>query len=392
MMIITFDVETTTHLKGHPFHPANKLISYSIKVGSEPASFNYHDQPDFLNELRAYIQQASLIVTFNGKFDFHWIRRYGIYLPNRIRVWDCQVAEFIINGQKGAYPSLNDCLSKYGLGTKDDKISEYWSLGVDTEDIPVDELEKYNNLDVELTYKLYQAQQKIMTEQQKRLCLVLGIDMIVLADMEWNGIKFDVQECERKAVETEKQLKEITDELLGYTCCPDLNLDSGQQLSCFLYGGKFDVVKQIGEDKRVYKSGPKRGLEYSKPIYQTFTYSFPRLYTPIKGTEAKKPIKLSTGEEITWYTSSEDVLKKLKKPTKRHQRIIELLLKRAELAKLMDTYYGKLPKIISEMGWGEFLHGQYNMCVAATGRLSSSSPNMQNFSGEVDKLLISRYD
>ena len=68
-----------------------------------------------------------------------------------------------------------------------------------------------------------------------------------------------------------------------------------------------------------------------------------------------------------------------------------MLLIRAELAKLVDTYYGKLPELLEKMEWGEFLHGQYNQCVAATGRLSSSAPNMQNFSGDVDRLLVSRY-
>lgn len=390
-MILTYDVETTTHLKGHPFTASNKLVSYSVKVDDKETSFNYYDQPDFLTELRSYMQFAKLVVGFNLKFDLHWIRRYGIQPPDRCRIWDCQLAEFIIEGQKNPYPSLNDCLKKYGLGEKHDKIAEYWELGIDTPDIPVDELRVYNNLDVDLTYKLYLKQQEVMTEAQKRLCLVMGLDLLVLADMEWNGIKFDVGLCKQKAMETETALKEVTEELLGYTGCPDLNLDSGQQLSCFLYGGKFELEKQIGVEERVYKSGAKKGLQYLKALYETKTYSFERLFTPLRGTEAKKSLKLSTGEETVWYTSAEGVLKQLKMPTKKHKKIIELLLKRAELAKLMDTYYGKLPDTLEKYGWGEFLHGQYNQCVAATGRLSSSNPNMQNFSGVVDELLVTRY-
>lgn len=391
MTTICFDVETTTKLKGHVFHPENNLVSYSIKVENNPVSFNYFDAPDFLTELRSEIGLAKLIIGFNYKFDHLWIRRYGIQPPDRCRIWDCQLAEFIIEGQKNPYPSLNDCLKKYDLGEKIDKIAEYWDLGIDTPDIPVDELRVYNNLDVDLTYKLYLKQQEVMTEAQKRLCLVMGLDLLVLADMEWNGIKFDVGLCKQKAMETEAALKEVTEELLGYTGCPDLNLDSGQQLSCFLYGGKFEVTKVDGYEAKVYKSGPKKGTEYLKPIYQTFLYSFERLFTPLRGTEAKKPLKLSNGEETVWYTSAEDVLKQLKMPTKKHKKIIELLLKRAELAKLMDTYYGKLPEMLNEMGWGEFLHGQFNQTVAATGRLSSSKPNLQNFSSDVDELLITRY-
>ena len=95
---------------------------------------------------------------------------------------------------------------------------------------------------------------------------------------------------------------------------------------------------------------------------------------------------------MTIYVTNEDTLKQLKAKSKYQKRCIELLLERAELAKLLDTYYGKLPMLLEKMEWGEFLHGQYNQCVAATGRLSSSAPNMQNFSGDVDRLLISRYE
>lgn len=391
-MILTYDVETTTHLKGHPFTASNKLVSYSVKVEDVTPSFNYYDQPDFLHELRAYMQQAKLLVGFNLKFDLHWARRHGIIPPDKIRVWDCQIAEFIINGQRGAYPSLNECLAKYGLGSKDDKIEEYWNLGIDTPDIPVDELKFYNDLDVELTYKLYLKQQEVMTDKQKRLCTVMGLDLLVLADMEWNGIKFDIELCKKKADETAAALKEVSDELLRHTPCPDINLDSGQQLSCFLYGGKFQLTRTVGFEQRVYKSGVKKGLEYEKPIYETTTYDCQRLFTPLSKTETKLKLKLDDGTETIIYTTNEDVLKQLKKPTKHHKRIIELLLQRAELAKLMDTYFGKLPVTLETMGWGDYLHGQYNQCVAATGRLSSSNPNMQNFSGDVDQLLISRYE
>lgn len=390
-MIVTFDVETSTHNKGNPFSANGKLVSYSVKVDNKPTSFNYYSQLDFLNELRAYIQFAKLIVGFNIKFDYHHVRRYGIQFPDRVRVWDCQIAEFIIRGQQGSYPSLNECLTKYGLGSKDDKIAEYWALGLDTQDIPVEELELYNNLDVELTYQLYLKQQEVMTEAQKKLCLVMGLDLLVLAEMEWNGIKFDIQKCEELAAEAERKLQELNEELLIFSPFPNINLDSGQQLSCFLYGGNFeyDTVTTV---EAIYKSGPKKGTPYLKNNHSINTINCPRLFNPLKDTETKLKLKLSTGEETTIYFTNEDTLKQLKCPTKQHKRIIELLLERAEVAKLLDTYYQKLPQLLQEMEWGEYLHGQYNQVVAATGRLSSTKPNMQNFSGTVDALLISRYD
>ncbi len=389
-MVVTFDVETSTKNRGNPFTASGKLISYSIKPDNGDVSFNYHTSIDFLTELRLLMQQAKLLVGFNLKFDLHWASRQGIKPPERVRIWDCQIAEFIITGQKGSYPSLDECCAKYGLGSKDDKIAEYWKLGIDTEFIPQDELAFYNNLDVELTYRLYLAQYAIMTEKQRRLCTVMGLDLLCLQEMEENGVKFDIPLCLTKAQEAEEQLKTITEELLAFSPTTDINLGSGQHLSCLLYGGKFEI-DYITEESATYKSGPKKGTEYIKNRHNEIVYICPRLFEPLPKSETKLKKKLGD-EEITIYVTDEDTLKQLKAKSKPQKRLIELLLLRAELAKLLDTYYGKLPALLEKMEWGEYLHGQYNQCVAATGRLSSSAPNMQNFSGPTDLLLISRYE
>jgi DNA polymerase I-like protein with 3'-5' exonuclease and polymerase domains len=366
------------------------MVSYSVKVDDGETSFNYFNAIDFLAELRAYLQQAKLVVGFNVKFDLNWIRRYGLVPPERARIWDCQIAEFILRGQRGSMPSLNEALSRFDLGQKDDKVAEYWDLGIDTDEIPVDELRFYGNLDVELTYKLYLKQQEVMTEKQARLCTVMGLDLLVLADMEWNGVKFDKELCGRKAEETAKELKVITDELLKFAPTPSINLDSGHQLSCLLYGGAFELTTVDHVTEEVYKSGKKKGERYEKNHYVTESFKLPPIFTPIKGSKTLL-VSRADGIEYPVYATGEDVLKQLKKPTRHHKKIIGLLLRRAELAKLMDTYYGKIPEFLVKMEWGDYLHGQYNQCVAATGRLSSSAPNMQNFSGDVDQLLVSRF-
>lgn len=390
-MIVTFDVESTTINKGNPFTASNKLVCYSVKVDDSPIDSVCYDDLEFVRPLRYALEGASLLVGFNIKYDLHWARRYGVQPSDRVRVWDCQLAEFIIRGQKGSYPSLNESLLQFDLGQKDDKIAQYWDIGIQTTDIPRDELITYNKLDVELTYKLYLAQQKIMTDRQKRLCMVMGLDLLVLEEMEWNGVKFDVEKCKQKAVETEKQLKEISDELRQLLNAPDdVNFDSGHQLSCLLYGGAFELTRVSHVDKLIYKSGPRKGEEYERNRYETSEISCKQLFTPIKGSETKLTSKVG---EKTYpiYATGEDVLRQLKKPTKAHRRIIEVLLSRAEQAKLLDTYYGKIPELLDKMEWGEYLHGQYNQVVAATGRLSSSGPNLQNFAGDVDELLITRF-
>ena len=395
-MILTWDVETNTINKGNPFTAGGKLISYSVKVDNTPTSFNHISQLDFLTELRARFQHAKLMVGFNLKFDLSWASRMGIKPPDRIRIWDCQLAEFIITGQKGSYPSLDECCAKYLLGAKDDKIAEYWAAGIDTEFIPKEELEIYNNLDVDLTYKLYLAQKAIMTPQQLKLLTVMGLDLLVLQEMEENGVKFDTALCTTKAQETKERLDKLTEELLKYSPSPDINLDSGQHLSCLLYGGKIEI-ETYATEIAYYKShskatGARKGDPYTKSVCTTNVFDLPKLFAPLNKSETKLKKKLKSGEEITIYVTNEDTLKQLKCSGSYQRKLIQLLLERAELAKLLDTYYGKLPVLLDNMEWGEYLHGQYNQCVAATGRLSSSAPNMQNFSGDVDRLLISRYE
>lgn len=390
-MQITFDVETNTKNKGNPFTKSGKLISYAIKRNNEQTNFNYCSSLGFLRELREGLESATLLIGFNIKFDLQWARRAGLLPREGCRVWDCQLAEFILSGQLTRYPSLAEALERFGLGSKSDEVAEYWKLGVDTCDIPEAVLHEYNVRDVDLTYELYLKQRAVMTEKQTRLLMVMGLDLLVLAEMEYNGIKFDISLCQEKARETATKLASVSAQVLRYSPTPAINLDSGQQLSCLLYGGKFEV-DHITEEETVYKSGPKKGQTYMKNIHNVVVYKCEPLFAPLPKSETKLKKKIGE-EEITIYVTDADTIKQLysKSRAKDKRQILELLLERAELAKLVDTYYGKLPSLLDSMEWGEYLHGQYNQCVAATGRLSSSNPNMQNFSGDVDLLLISRY-
>ena len=72
--------------------------------------------------------------------------------------------------------------------------------------------------------------------------------------------------------------------------------------------------------------------------------------------------------------------------------LLNILLTRATLEKRRSTYYIGLTKLIDTMKWKHnTIHGQLNQCVAKTGRLSSSKPNLQNFDGEIKTLFTTRY-
>jgi DNA polymerase I-like protein with 3'-5' exonuclease and polymerase domains len=362
-----------------------------VKVEDGEVASSYFTDIDYPRLLRESIGKATLLVGFNIKYDLHWARRHGVQVPQGVRVWDCQIAEFLLRGQKGSYPSLNEALSRFDLGQKDDKVAEYWDNGIDTEYIPVDELRHYNNLDVELTYQLYLKQKAVMSDKLNRLCLIMGLDLLVLQEMEWNGIKYNVEESKRKAEEVSAELEVLSEELRELLNAPVFsNLGSGHQLSCHLYGGAYqvDVVDRV--EKQVYKSGQKKGQEYDRNFWKTEVVYCPQLFVPLKGSETKLVSK-AEGKEYPVYATGEDVLKQLRKPSAKHRRIIDLLLQVAEKEKLLTTYYDALPKLLEKMEWGEYLHGQLNQVVARTGRLSASNPNQQNFSGEVDQLLVTRF-
>ena len=73
-------------------------------------------------------------------------------------------------------------------------------------------------------------------------------------------------------------------------------------------------------------------------------------------------------------------------------KVLQILLTRATLEKRRGTYYIGVPALSDTMGWtNNLLHGQLNQCVAKTGRLSSSKPNLQNFDSEIKSLFTTRY-
>ena len=88
------------------------------------------------------------------------------------------------------------------------------------------------------------------------------------------------------------------------------------------------------------------------------------------------------------FATDEGTLRKLKGKKGVIQDILEL----SKLEKLNGTYYKGLVKLRKEMNWEEnILHGQFNQTTAQTGRLSSSRPNLQNFSSELQDIFISEY-
>src|SRR3990167_8876266 len=121
----------------------------------------YGDNLKHTNDL---VDSSQLLVFFNAKHDLHWLRRYGISINKPI--WDCQLAEFIINGQEKPFPSLDEVSKKYGSTGKIKTVEEeYYNKGKDTDEVPQEILERYLAADVAATLTSFQGQLEYLKDK-----------------------------------------------------------------------------------------------------------------------------------------------------------------------------------------------------------------------------------
>ena len=380
MRTLTLDVETTISNKGNPFDRTNKLCY----VGTTHGLFDieYSDAPyrNKLDEIQNQIETAETLIGFNIKFDLHWLKRYQINFENK-RIWDCQLVHFILTGQQDSYPSLNSVAEYYGLESKLDVVSEkYWKNKIDTPDIPREILEEYLAQDIKLTEQIYhkQIEQVDNNPHLKRLISLHNQDLLVLQEMEYNGLLYDVQKSIEEGDKLENEIDKIDEWLYAHHNCPEFNPNSTDHLSAFLYGGVIILERRVVVG--TFKTGSRAGQP--KERWEKYPVTFKRLVNPLKGSELQK-------EGL--YSTDENTLRSLK-GSKQAKEIIETLLFRSTLEKRLTTYYRGLVELISNSQWEDNkIHGQLNQCVARTGRLSSSRPNLQNFDGEIKDLFGSRY-
>ena len=386
MRSLILDVETTISNKGNPFDETNKLC-YIGFLGSTPRtiSIEYGDEPyrHKLEEIQKEIDNNEILVGFNIKFDLHWIRKYGINFVGK-RIWDCQLVHFILTGQQYPYPSLNGVSAYYNLGSKLDVIAtEYWSNKIDTPNIPKDLLEEYLIQDLQLTQKVYKKQMEefaVSTKAMQRLISLHNQDLLILQEMEFNGLLFDENRSNILAKELETQIEVMDKILYDYHDLVEFNPNSTEHVSSLLYGGTFKVRRR--EVIGVFKTGTRMGQQKERWVDHEIV--FPRLINPIKGSELVKE---------GFFSTDDQTLKSLKIRSKYGKDLVEVLLKRATLEKRLTAYYRGLVDLRKEMNWHEGrLYGQLNQCVARTGRLSSSKPNLQNFDVEIKTLFGSRYE
>lgn len=227
----------------------------------------------------------------------------------------------------------------------------------------------------------------MLTNKEKfyKLFRIACTDLLVLQDMEWNGMLLDAKNAEERADLLNKELAVLEDkfkELVGNAA----SITSSNHISAILYGGV--IEEEIKIPAGYYKSGTRKGeVKYANHVIQ---HTFDRLVNPLKDTLTANSKKKENAKQI--WSVGEDVLKQLKGSNKAKE-IINIILEHRRIYKAVSTYLVGYGDLIKQMGWeNNVLHPNFNQCIAKTSRLSSSKPNGQNMGDEIKQFIVSRYD
>lgn len=229
---MVFDLECENYeahkRKASPFDKRNWVVAPGWKYqGNSCCNWSYHSEYD-RNVFIPIPDDITLLVGFNIKFDLlwqWWNPELKAFLKRGGQIWDCQYVEYLLNAQHENWQmcSLNDCAEKYGGTTKIDAVKEMWENGYLTSQIPRDllidylvgtESEHRNGGDVRNTEIVFLNQVRRMQELNMTKCIPLRMDgLLATTEMEWNGLKIDVEEAKRRLKILEADLKEASTEL-----------------------------------------------------------------------------------------------------------------------------------------------------------------------------------
>ncbi|MCH7677081.1 DNA polymerase I, partial [candidate division KSB1 bacterium] len=257
----------------------------------------------------------------NIKYDMLVLARYGIYLEGVS--FDTMVASYLIN------PTLRqhnlDSLALEHLNHTKIRLSDLIGKGkkqLSISEVPVEKLAEYACEDADITFRLSEIfEPQLESAGLTKLLQEVEIPLIhVLMDVEKNGVALDLDFLKQMSLDMEAKVGKLITNIY-HMAGVEFNINSTQQLGHIL---------------------------------------FEKLQLPRKR-------KTKTG-----YSTDAAVLEELA----RIHELPKTLLEYRELTKLKSTYVDALPNLINpETGR---LHTSYNQTVAATGRLSSSDPNLQN--------------
>lgn len=321
---VCFDTETD---RLEALHANLVGMSFSFKAGEAyyvPVPRAFEEAKKIVESFSPFFESTSILkIAHNIKYDVKVINRYDVEVA--LPAFDTMIAHYLINADS---KQSMDFLAEFYLNYKPISIEAIIGKKGKNQksmaDIPQNEIVDYACEDADITFQLKKCFESEM-EKKHLKSLFFDIEMplaMVLKSMEQEGISIDAEalatyseEMDIKLIELEKSIKEHAG--------VDFNVDSPRQLGEVLFE---------------------------------------------KLAISKKPKKTKTGQ----YATSEDILQKHKND---HPIIPEILTYR-QLRKLKNTYVDPLPTLMDPVD--SRIHTTFMQTVAATGRLSSNHPNLQN--------------
>lgn len=289
---------------------------------------DYHLPQDQVFELlgSVFANPKKKKIAQNIKFDAAILQRHGVEIKGLY--FDTMIAAYLIN--PGGQHKLDKLSEKYlnyemihigeliGTGRKQKKMT----------DIPALEVVRYAAEDADITFRLYNVlRPKIHEMGMDDLFYNLEMPLVeVLMGMEEHGVRLDTRLLRELSEKLGKQADEL-EQSIYRDAGEEFNLNSPQQLGPILFD-KLEIHKELN---------------------------------------LRKPPKTKTGQ----YSTAESILERYAA-----HPIIDRILSYRKLVKLKNTYLDALPQLVNPQTGR--VHTSYNQTVAATGRLSSSNPNLQN--------------
>ena len=259
------------------------------------------------------------VIGHNLKYEYKMMRAIGKSLGNMY--FDTMVAAYLINPTRGRY-NMDDLAMAY-LSYNTIKYSDLTDNAKKTLlDAPLKDVVEYACEDADITFRFYECFAPLLkTYNLEELFFNIEMPLIsVLADMEFDGVYI-----------SSEKMKALSDEY-----------------SILLEKTKSKIYSEAGEEFNI--QSPKQ-LEY---------ILFDKMGIP------------PTKKTKTGFSTDEEVLTELSQKYK----IAEYMLTYRKYAKLKNTYLDVFPTLINEKTGR--IHASFNQTVTATGRLSSSEPNLQN--------------
>ena len=379
------DVETTLNGNediglAHPMHPDNEVVAYGLCEDLLPLAT--YDRDEFAENLYMLDKNVTLCghnISFDlmylYKSDGEEIHDLKTILQSH-KIWDTQLAEYILSGQRTKFSSLDELSVKYGLPVKDDGIKKYFQAGLGSDKIPPEELTPYLEQDVINTKAIAHLQYDRAVEAGQLTLIETQMEALhATTEMQYNGLHIDKTRLDNYTVEVVDKFVEVKLDLEALAVGHVEDINSPKQWSQFFFGGKKKV--KVKEEVGVYKNGnTKYKLVEKTVVIKPFINYVP---DPEK-------VSAKTGQISVDDTVLNDMLKHTFDA--KALAIINGLLKYRELAKQLSTYVQGLSKHIIE----DFIHGKLNHTATVTGRLSSTNPNLQNISNNpIKQIFNSRY-